>query len=252
MRGKTLLIGTLLGTVCVASASAAPPEARTVVLVVQPETAAIAVDGHPRQHRNGVVELRGPLGSVFTVEAVANGSTIIQRVAVTDVGALPARLVVPPTLTPVITQPAPVIAPDVCSAPFWHDAQGVKHYKPQCLAMEYDAQPRRASCDLLTAALQSCLPATASAASAAAEPTPRPAPPTPTSSEEVGFLTIASYPWSRVWEGGRTLCITPCVKLALPGGTHLLTLENDASGVKQTISVNITPGETTTKRIAFR
>lgn len=81
----------------------------------------------------------------------------------TDVGALPARLVVPPALTPVITQPAPVIAPDVCSAPFWHDAQGVKHYKPQCLAMEYDAQPRRAPCDVLTAVLQSCLPATASA-----------------------------------------------------------------------------------------
>ena len=92
MRQKKLVFVAAVACVgygSVPAANATGSEIRTVTIALSPENAAVAVDGHPRQHPNGLLELRGPLGSVFTVEAVANGGSVIERVAITDVGALP-------------------------------------------------------------------------------------------------------------------------------------------------------------------
>src|SRR4051812_45456542 len=100
--GQRKVVVALAATACAAvwgpypSAGATGAEIRTVRVALFPENAAVAVDGHPRQHSNGTLELRGPLGSVFTIEAVANGVTIVQRVAITEIGALPSRLAVAP------------------------------------------------------------------------------------------------------------------------------------------------------------
>jgi hypothetical protein len=271
------------------SASATPAEVRTVILHVSPENAAVAVDGHPRQHRNGVLELRGPLGAVFNVEAVASGSNIVQRVAVTDVGALPSRLVVP-VAAGVPGAAPPVVAPDECSPAFWRDADDIKHYKPQCLALEsYDdgtivgaltvvcmpkcdrivldgrhigpghifdraVIPGRHMLELsapngsrrtvyvdVSADQTKELRVAMNGEAAVTVGGDRP--------DDAGFLTLASYPWSNVSEGGRPLCVTPCVKLPLGSGVHVLVLENEAAGLKQTISVTIRGGETTTKHV---
>ena len=289
------------------SASATGPEMRTVTIALSPENAAVAVDGHPRQHPSGTLELRGPLGSVFTVEAVANGGTIVERVAVTNVGALPARLVVPPAPPPVSGLPAPLaIDFDECTQRTWRDTDGVKHYKAHCLFDDALTTPPRATgtgalsvvclpkCDHVfdngndlgagnvfnrpvpagmhvlsltapngvkktlvidvpadqTKVVRVSMDANPPADSLSA-PVGGAAPPPP-DGEESGYLTIASYPWAKVSEGNRTLCLTPCIKIPLAPGLHVLELENESASVKQTVSVTMRSGEVVVKRLAFK
>lgn len=82
-------------------------------------------------------------------------------------------------------------------------------------------------------------------------PSPTPAATAPSREEEQGFLTIDTYPWTRVSLNGRTLGNTPLVRVPLPAGTHVLTLENPQDNVKQTTTVVIKPNETVSKRLAF-
>ncbi len=77
-------------------------------------------------------------------------------------------------------------------------------------------------------------------------------PPPPPPAEDPGFLTISSYPWAKVYEGGRLLCTTPCAKVSLPAGSHNLVLENPDQGLKQSLSVSIKSGETTTRQVGFK
>jgi serine/threonine protein kinase len=79
------------------------------------------------------------------------------------------------------------------------------------------------------------------------------APPAPSEDKDPGFLTINVYPWAKVSEGGRVLCAaTPCNKIPLSPGSHTLTLENPDQGMKQTTTVNIKSGDTTTRAIGFK
>jgi len=70
--------------------------------------------------------------------------------------------------------------------------------------------------------------------------------------EEPGFLTLQTYPFSRVTLGGRVLGTTPLVKVSLPPGAHTLVAENADQGLKQSISVTIESGKTTTKNLELR
>ena len=71
--------------------------------------------------------------------------------------------------------------------------------------------------------------------------------------KEPGFLTINVYPWAKVSEGGRVLCAaTPCNKIPLSPGSHTLTLENPDQGTKQSTTVTIKSGDTTTRAIGFK
>jgi len=82
---------------------------------------------------------------------------------------------------------------------------------------------------------------------------PPPPPPPPVEDKDPGFLTINVYPWAKVSEGGRVLCAaTPCNKIPLSPGAHTLTLDNPEQGMKQTTSVTIKSGETTTRAIGFK
>ena len=82
---------------------------------------------------------------------------------------------------------------------------------------------------------------------------PPPPPPPPVEEKDPGFLTINVYPWAKVSEGGRVLCAaTPCNKIPLSPGAHTLTLDNPEQGMKQTTSVTIKSGETTTRAIGFK
>jgi len=67
----------------------------------------------------------------------------------------------------------------------------------------------------------------------------------------MGYLTIDTYPWTRVSTGGKLLGDTPLVRVPLSAGTHVLVLENTSEKVKQTTVVNIKAGETLSKRLAF-
>ncbi len=77
-------------------------------------------------------------------------------------------------------------------------------------------------------------------------------PPPPPEEKEPGFLTLNPYPWTKVSEGGRTLCTTPCVKVQMSPGTHSLTLENSEQGIKSGAVVVIKPGATTTQNLGLK
>jgi eukaryotic-like serine/threonine-protein kinase len=82
----------------------------------------------------------------------------------------------------------------------------------------------------------------------------RKAPPSSSTATTVGggFLTLDTYPWTRVSEDGRDLGVTPLVHLALPAGAHMLTLENRDQGIKQSYAVTVPAGETVSKRLELK
>jgi serine/threonine-protein kinase len=71
-------------------------------------------------------------------------------------------------------------------------------------------------------------------------------------SAEPGYLTLETYPWTKVTEGGRTLGNTPLVRVPLPPGTHTLKLENAEQDINKQLTVVIKSGEPTSKRIAIK
>lgn len=81
-------------------------------------------------------------------------------------------------------------------------------------------------------------------------PVTAPQPPEPA---EPGFVTLNSYPWSKVTEGGRVICpATPCNKVQMSPGSHTLTFENSEQGLKQSTSVTIKSGETVTRNLGLK
>jgi len=80
-------------------------------------------------------------------------------------------------------------------------------------------------------------------------PQPTAAPPP---SEEGGFLTLDTYPWTKVSDGSKVLGNTPIVHVAMSAGSHTLTLENPDQGIKQQTTITIKSGETVTKRLGLK
>lgn len=83
------------------------------------------------------------------------------------------------------------------------------------------------------------------------EPAPKASTPSTADSGEKGFLTIDTYPWTKVTVNGRTLGTTPLVKSALPAGTYTVVLENPDEKISERVTVTIKSGETVSKRLAF-
>ncbi len=80
----------------------------------------------------------------------------------------------------------------------------------------------------------------------------KPPPPPPPPAEDPGFLTVSSYPWAKVTEGGKVICpVTPCNKVQMSPGPHSLTFETE-QGQKQTVSVVVKSNETSTKNVGFK
>ena len=69
---------------------------------------------------------------------------------------------------------------------------------------------------------------------------------------EPGYLTLETYPWTKVSEGGRTLGNTPLVRVPLSAGNHTLKLENAEQEISKVLTVAIKSGETTSKRIGIK
>lgn len=88
------------------------------------------------------------------------------------------------------------------------------------------------------------------------QPTPKPAPAPQPAAEaaEPGYVTVSAYPWAKVTEGSKVICAnTPCAKVQMSPGAHTLTFENGTDpSQKQTVTVQIKPGETTPKNIGFK
>jgi tRNA A-37 threonylcarbamoyl transferase component Bud32 len=81
-----------------------------------------------------------------------------------------------------------------------------------------------------------------------AEPSPRRREPAGSAERATGLLVIATVPtWSNVYEGSRSLGVTP-LRTTLPVGHHRLTLRSDEYGTR-TVEVDIREGETARLRI---
>ncbi|MFT3775442.1 MAG: serine/threonine-protein kinase [Minicystis sp.] len=76
--------------------SAAPVEERTVRVAVEPADATAEIDGQQVPVRDGAIELRGALGSVHSVRLVKGAQEATAGVAITPVGAVPARMRIEP------------------------------------------------------------------------------------------------------------------------------------------------------------
>jgi eukaryotic-like serine/threonine-protein kinase len=66
-----------------------------------------------------------------------------------------------------------------------------------------------------------------------------------------GRLRINTRPWSEVWVDGKLIGNTPQMNIPLKPGQHQVTLINANFNVRKTISVEITPGEITTKVVTL-
>jgi serine/threonine-protein kinase len=88
--------------------------------------------------------------------------------------------------------------------------------------------------------------ATATASTAAPSAT------NPDENKGPGFLTLDTYPWTRVSEGGRVLGTTPLIRVPLSPGGHTLLLENPEQGIKQYYSVTIKSGENVSRRLGLK
>ncbi|MEO5726604.1 MAG: serine/threonine-protein kinase, partial [Byssovorax sp.] len=75
----------------------APSKTRTVRLVVIPADATVDVEGTPVIARDGLVEIRGALGSVHAVHVKAGDEETSTNVVVTEDGALPPKIELHPT-----------------------------------------------------------------------------------------------------------------------------------------------------------
>ena len=79
-------------------------------------------------------------------------------------------------------------------------------------------------------------------------------PPPPPVQEDPGFVTVSSYPWAKVSEGGKVVCpVTPCNKVQMAPGAHTLVFENGVDPTqKQSLAVSVKSGETSTKSVGFK
>jgi serine/threonine protein kinase len=85
------------------AAPAAPSKTRTVRLVVIPADATVDIEGTPVVAKDGLVEIRGALGSVHAVHVKAGDAEASTNVVVTEDGALPPKI----ELHPTAVQPIP-------------------------------------------------------------------------------------------------------------------------------------------------
>ena len=148
------------------------------------------------------------------------------------------------TAPPPATTQAPVVPTATEAAPPPPAASTVAIAEPARPPVGYQAPPPRA---LPPAAPWGARPA---APKAATPETPAAAAPAP-AAEAQGFLTLDTYPWTKVSENGRVLGNTPLVGVPLAAGTHVLTLDNPQDNIHQTTTVVVKAGETTAKRLGF-
>jgi len=66
-----------------------------------------------------------------------------------------------------------------------------------------------------------------------------------------GSLSLITSPWTHVTEGGRDLGDTPLVRVPMSAGHHSLRLVNTEAGISETYEVDITAGETTSRRLGL-
>jgi serine/threonine protein kinase len=83
------------------------------------------------------------------------------------------------------------------------------------------------------------------------KPAEPPAPSAAPAVTEPGYLTLDTYPWTHVSEGGRPLGDTPLLHVALPPGTHELKLDNPDKGIHRTYVVTIHSHETVSQRLGL-
>lgn len=110
------------------STSVASTALRRVSVVIEPADAAVEVDGERAAAQDGAVSIQGTLGSTHRVRLFKDKNEIVAEVAITETGALPAKLELVEATTPAKTTGSkpPAAAGAVAS----HPASGARAGKP--------------------------------------------------------------------------------------------------------------------------
>lgn len=74
----------------------------------------------------------------------------------------------------------------------------------------------------------------------------------PRASGGAGTLRINTRPWSQVFIDGRLIGNTPQMSISLPAGRHTVTLVNSDFDIRETITIDIAAGETTTRVLTLQ
>ena len=75
--------------------------------------------------------------------------------------------------------------------------------------------------------------------------------PGPRRKRKKGKLTIETRPWTAVRIDGKRVGVTP-LAIEVAAGKHRVTLENDESGVRRELDVNVSADEPTVLRLDLR
>jgi len=116
-------------------------------------------------------------------------------------------------------------------------------------------RPVAASTPRTTSTAAKQAPSAARSAPSADKPTasgPRPVAKSSGGDGAMGTLRINTRPWSEISVDGRRAGNTPQMNLKLPAGKHKITLVNKEFGLKQTLTIDIKPGEVVTKVITLQ
>jgi serine/threonine protein kinase len=105
--------------------TAAPLKTRTVRLVIIPDDATVEIEGAKVQVKDGLVEIKGALGSVHAVHVKSGDDETTSNVVVTEDGALPPKIELRPSAAkplngktaPRVPGPLPTAKPVVVAAP---------------------------------------------------------------------------------------------------------------------------------------
>lgn len=107
------------GSIEPSAPSQSPPAdpLRAVSLAVPPSADRVDINDEPVEIRNGVVILEGSLGSVHSVRVSKGKREVTVIVAVTETGAVPARVDLPSSPAPLIPEPSTPKAPSAPGKP---------------------------------------------------------------------------------------------------------------------------------------
>ncbi|MBM4378835.1 MAG: protein kinase [Deltaproteobacteria bacterium] len=227
-----------------------PAPARPVAPRADPEAATLSeVSGPPRDSNVGLYAALGAAVLLVLAAAawfVTSGTKApptprdLPRAELPKPAPLPGRVLVPPDPPKPIPPPEPEEAPPAADAgPALLEDAGTGQQLPPDAGAVKEAPPAE--------------PPRPAPSTPVAAPGQKPAarPPAQKKPEAVeagaGFLTLVTTPFARVSLEGRDLGTTPLFKVALPAGTHALSLTSEDGAASQ-LSVTIKDGEVTAVR----
>jgi hypothetical protein len=254
------VVGAIVAAIVVGLYLTKPPEPGTIHLSTQPKDVRVLVDGKPVENSLSpfvLAELEPEVDHTIAVDkdgyrpwstrlSVRPGQTLqLPVVSLESVEPAPVAAAAEAPAQPAVAPPAgPVVRRTEAPSGSTPAVTPTRERAPASDA------PRTRSTAERPAATATRPPAGADkpTQSATRQPVAKAAAP----AAGMGTLRINTRPWSEISIDGRRAGNTPQMNLQLPAGKHKISLVNKEFGLKQTLTIEIKPGETVTKVITLQ